>query len=141
MAMPDMNLFAKSTTAANGEAKPKTNPMVYLNVVLPGTDENGEAEYLSLPFNLALDTMPRLTENPKEKGYHPRNAAKNRFLDKLLELAFDELEPAEGRMLGDTAIAPQLYRSRVTSEVKQDEGDRHMAAVDALSFGSKKKAA
>lgn len=99
----DFATVANSTTASRPEAQ------IYLNILYKDTE-------ISLPFGLALDTMPDQNISGSAE-WQKQVIARNKFKESLLEFIRNNCKPGETVQLKGVAVQARVKTSKVdTSE-------------------------
>jgi len=118
----------------------KPAELVYVNVFINSTDAEGNAVRIPLPFNSGLVNMPDKEEKGSPQWIQEAQAS-NAFKTKLVEIAFEELEPGETMDLttdnSPGTIGVELYRKKDAVPTTEVGENPHMAALQSLTFTKK----
>lgn len=109
-------LFGRNKTAAAAqvEAEPLKKSDFWLNVGLTKVVE-GQEIFIALPLGIALDTQARLSETSSNKAFAQMQAARNAFMDALVEYGKANLKPGEDEVV--VGLEVQLRRVREITPV------------------------
>lgn len=121
-------LFNKNQQT-NASANEKAKAQVWLNIGIEPkglVNEDGTPVFITLPYNLALDTMPDCNINSTNKEFAIRQNSKNQLKALLIETGM-KLEPGESR---EVHLVCKVYRAKPSEALS--EGDS-MVTKDAMA--------
>ena len=140
-------LFQTAARTVPAEANDRPQSEIWLNVgvmvdtVNPDTGEK-EQELLTLPVNLAIDTMKkreiptRKPTTPKAKQYRDRAVASNTLLD-AIQKAAGNLEPGATMALEGFTLQLQRVNAKEDEMAGTDPNDNVYLNQIAAAFGAK----
>lgn len=126
MAINTNGLSSKNNNRNNNltdDSRPKAKVWANIGYTVDTVyDDSGEniSRFVSLPVNLAIDTMDQLKINSQNQSYNDFQSARNSLLDQLLEKA-NELQPGESTIVN---LEVQLFRSNQQVEPTSSENNK-----------------
>ena len=117
----------KNQQQANASNKPKAEVWLNIGIEPKGlANEDGTPVFITLPYNLALDTMPDANVNSSNKEFAIRQNSKNQLKALLIEAGMN-LEPGESK---EVHLICKVYRAKPSETL--GEGDS-MVTKDAMA--------
>ena len=117
----------KNQQQANAANKPKAEVWLNIGIEPKGlANEDGTPVFITLPYNLALDTMPNANVNSSNKEFAIRQNSKNQLKALLIEAGMN-LQPGESR---EVRLVCKVYRAKPSETL--GEGDS-MVTKDAMA--------
>ena len=122
-------LFANKNQQAGTNTNEKAKAQVWLNIGIEPkglVNEDGTPVFITLPYNLALDTMPNANVNSSNKEFAIRQNSKNQLKALLIEAGMN-LQPGESQ---EVRLVCKVYRAKPSETL--GEGDS-MVTKDAMA--------
>lgn len=124
-------LFASKNQQAGTNTNEKAKAQVWLNIGIEPkglTNEDGSPVFITLPYNLALDTMPDANVNSSNKEFAIRQNSKNQLKALLIEAGMS-LEPGQSQ---EVHLVCKVYRAKPSETLSASDSIVTKDAMAAL---------
>lgn len=120
-------LFANKNQTNTSNEKAKAQVWLNIGIEPKGlTNEDGTPVFITLPYNLALDTMPDANVNSSNKEFAIRQNSKNQLKALLIEAGMS-LEPGQSQ---EVHLVCKVYRAKPSETLSASDS---MVTKDAMA--------